>query len=55
VRCVSAGCNVTGVEASRAKRVPLLYPNKVREIVLDLKSDVVEYKVSSMEGEEVKK
>jgi len=54
VRCVSAGCNVKGVETSRAKLVPLLYPNTIREIVIDLKSDDAEYKVSSVEGEEVK-
>jgi len=46
---------VKDVEVSRAKRVSLLYPNKIHEIVMDLKSDDGEYKVSSMEGEEVTK
>jgi len=45
---------VKSVENSRAKRVPVLYPNTIREIFMDLKSDDAEYKVSSMEGEEVK-
>jgi hypothetical protein len=55
VKCVPAGCNVKSVEASRARRVPLLYPNKICEIVMDLKSDDAECKVSIMEEEEVKK
>jgi hypothetical protein len=46
---------VKGVQASRAKRIPLLYPNKIREIAMDLKSGDAKGKVSSMEGEEVKK
>ena len=47
VRCVCAGCDVNGVETSRAKHVPPLHRNKILEIVTDLKSDNEEFKVSS--------